>query len=153
MPVCSRREIPTITPVRTAWIEVRQGGVGAVVAPMVEVEIPTKVLAIASVYVGCCAGHRAATGNCPQPGSTAAERLPVRAGLEGPDTAVRPSAQDGTNYPVQVLPGQLPNVIDDCPMTDIEQRVAAIQLRLSEVSGIAFAGSRPVGGGCAAVPG
>src|SRR5713101_10111990 len=73
--------------------------------------------------------------------------------LEGPDTVIRPAPDDPAQNTLQVLPGQLVNVVEHQPMPDVVDRVAPIQARQSLIAGEALAGGRAVGSGGAAVPG
>ena len=78
--------------------------------------------------------------------------LPMRAGLESPDAVVRPAARSIPDGALQALTGQLVNVVDDQPVPDVIDRVAAIQTRIGVGGRIAFAGRRTVSSGGAAVP-
>src|SRR5438128_1778433 len=118
---------------------------------MVEVVIPSQILAVPGVYVACRAGS-GWIGDFTQSGSPATERLPMRAGLEGPNSAIGPSSQDGTHDAMQVLAGQLPNVIEHYTMPNIKEGVTPVQTGLRGIGRITLSRSRAVGSSRAAVP-
>ena len=77
----------------------------------------------------------------------------MRTGLERPDAAVGPAAQYRTHDAVQVLPGQLPNVVQHQTMANIEQGISPVQTRQGHVGGVTLSCASPVSSSRATVPG
>src|SRR6266446_5679105 len=77
----------------------------------------------------------------------------MRSTLERPDAVIRPAPGDPAQNALQVLPGQLVNVVEHQPMPDVEDRVAPIQARHSLIRGEALSGSCAVRRCGSAMPG
>ncbi len=76
----------------------------------------------------------------------------MRSRLEGPDAVVRPPTKNPALRALQVLSGQLIDVIQDQAVPDIEDGIAAIQAGVGIARGVALAGGGSVGAGSTAVP-
>ena len=77
----------------------------------------------------------------------------MRATLELPDAVQTPAAGDYTHCTLQVLSGQLPDIVEDEAVTDVIDGIAAIEAREGLISGETLAASSAVCSGGTTVPG
>ena len=115
--------------------------------------VRTVVVARVEVEVAAGIGQDAATNLGAR--TPAAERLPVGAGLVRPDGVPLPATQHIARKSIAGVrePGQLVNIVDDHPVTDVVDGIPTIQEGLSLVGGESLSGTRPVGRCGATVPG
>src|SRR5260370_4770351 len=136
-----------------------------VVSTAVQVEVPAHVMAVPSGKVVTPIDNdrhlvetfrvvgRIDLHDFSQLCTSRSEGFPVRPRLEGPDAVQRPAAGNRTHHALQVLPGQLPDVVENQAMPNVEDRVPWIQPGYRLILGKAFSIR---GGGCgggAPVPG